>query len=417
MYRLRRLSPILAALVALALAASPVSAASPFTPATGHWVSIDGAAANTFGEDFMWNTRMGPDGKLYAFGDFHNASGNATADMLVWFDTSTQTWKGVGSNGAGDGAFNDAVYSAMWIGTDLYVSGRFTNAGGVAGADHVAVWNGATWAKVGLASTFNDQVTGLASQGGLLYAWGYFTNAGDATGDYLAAWDGANWFGLNSAGASNGALTGLVRDAAVLSDGRVYAVGDFANTGPGGKCDHICWWDPASESWNPVGGSAAKDNVFNGDVMGLSMAGSKIYVGGFFTNAAGNAKADYIALWTGTTWTNLGSSGSGGALNAPVYDITPYAGTIIVTGDFTHAGARPRPTASPRGTDRAGSRSAIRRRWAASTARRWWTGCSTSPARTRRSRASPTPTTPARSACLRRRRPPDPSPQPAGTAR
>jgi hypothetical protein len=340
MLHARRLSPFVAALAALLLAVSPVAAASPFTPATGHWASVDGAVPGGLSgaSSWIWDTRMGPDGKLYAMGNFANASGNATADMLAYYDTTSKTWKGLGTNGAGDGALNDAVYAVAWIGTKLYAAGRFTNAGGVAGADHVAVWNGSSWGRVGPASAFTGDVSGLAYSGGLLYAWGAFTDAAsDPTADYIAAWDGTTWFGLNSAGALDGAINGWVWSASILPDGEVYVAGNFGNVGPDGKCDSVCWWDPGSESWNPVGGSAAPDNAFNFGAYAVMVSGSKVYVGGRFTNVAGNSKADYIAVWNGTAWTNLGSIGTDGALNGWVYGIRAYGSNLIVTGGFTSA--------------------------------------------------------------------------------
>ena len=341
MHRICRVVPFLAALLALLLAVSPVAAASPFTPTTGHWVSIDGSVTGSLSGTsvWIWDTRIGPDGKLYAVGRFDNASGNATADNLAFYDTATKTWKGLGSNGAGDGALNDAVYAVAWIGTKLYAAGRFTNAGGVAGADHVAVWDGSSWGRVGPASAFNGQVTGLASSGGLLYAWGMFTDAAsDPTADNIAVWDGASWVGLNSTGALNGAITGPVWSVSVLADGELYAAGNFFNDGPDGKCDAVCWWDPASESWNPVGGSAAPDNVFNAQAYAVLLVGSKVYVGGVFADAAGNAKADYLAVWTGKAWTNVGSNGAGAALDGWVYGLRAYGTNIIATGGFTAAG-------------------------------------------------------------------------------
>jgi hypothetical protein len=338
--RVRAVSFVIAAALTVLLAVSPVAAAGPFAPATGHWASVYGAAKNALGGggDWVWNTRIGPDGKLYAFGGFLNASGHATADNLAVWDRTTKTWKGLGSNGAGDGALNDLVYAVTWIGTKMYVAGRFTNAGGVAGADHVAVWNGSSWGRVGAASQFNGQVSGLTYSGGLLYAWGWFTDAGDPTADHVAVWNGSAWSGLHSAGALDGAITGPVYALQALPDGRVYVGGAFSNDGPSGLCDDVCWWDPASESWNPVGGSAAPDNALNGRINAVLLAGSRVYVGGEFTDAGGNAKADYIAVWNGSAWTNVGSSGTAAALNGLVYGLSAYGSNIIATGDFTNAG-------------------------------------------------------------------------------
>ncbi|MFN8629696.1 MAG: hypothetical protein U0838_05040 [Chloroflexota bacterium] len=41
------------------------------------------------------------------------------------------------------------------------------------------------------------------------------------------------------------------------------------------------------------------------------MLGNKIYIGGSFNNADGDALADNVALWTNPAWTHLGTNGAG----------------------------------------------------------------------------------------------------------
>ena len=340
--RLRAISSVTVMVLALLLAAMPVSAAGPFAPATGHWASAGGSVnpAFAFGSGGgVVDTRIGPDGKLYAFGNFANASGHATADNLAVFDTATHTWKGLGSNGAGDGALNNTVYAVAWVGSTLYAAGRFVSAGGVVGADAIASWNGSAWSTVGGASAIGGAISTMIVWNGLVYVGGSFSNAGgDATADNVAVWNGASWSGLASSGDLDGAITGDVWSLQVLSDGRVYVGGSFSNDGPSGLCDAVCWWDPASENWNPVGGSAAPDNVFGNTVYAVLVSGARVYVGGMFTNPMGKPKASFVAVWTGSTWTNLGSNGASGPLNGPVYGLRAYGSNIFATGAFTNAG-------------------------------------------------------------------------------
>jgi hypothetical protein len=61
-------------------------------------------------------------------------------------------------------------------------------------------------------------------------------------------------------------------------------------------------------------------------------------VGGLFTNPLGKVKASFVAVWTGSTWTNLGSNGASGPMNGPVYGLRAYGTNIIATGSFTNAG-------------------------------------------------------------------------------
>jgi hypothetical protein len=72
----------------------------------------------------------------------------------------------------------------------------------------------------------------------------------------------------------------------------------------------------------------------NGDVNTIVYRAGYLYFGGAFTAAGGNANANRIAKWDGSSWTNMGS-GLNGVVRAMVFDAT---GTLYVGGDFTDAG-------------------------------------------------------------------------------
>ncbi len=60
------------------------------------------------------------------------------------------------------------------------------------------------------------------------------------------------------------------------------------------------------------------------DCLAFSLAfdkAGKLYAGGYFTNAGGNANADYIACWNGNRWESLGSG-----TNNVVHEITANSG-------------------------------------------------------------------------------------------
>ena len=77
----------------------------------------------------------------------------------------------------------------------LYVGGKFTDAGGIANADRIAMWNGSNWSAVSSATEqiANGEVFAIAVSGGKVYAGGVFTNAGNSGADNLAVWDGTSW--------------------------------------------------------------------------------------------------------------------------------------------------------------------------------------------------------------------------------
>jgi hypothetical protein len=61
--------------------------------------------------------------------------------------------------------------------------------------------------------------------------------------------------------------------------------------------------------WGSLGGGGAVFN--NGRVGAVAVHGNIVYVGGSFRNANSIPEADFVAKWNGTTWSALGSNGSG----------------------------------------------------------------------------------------------------------
>ena len=88
-------------------------------------------------------------------------------------------WDHLGTGGtATTASLNGAVraFNADTPGV-LYVGGAFTAAGGVAGADHIAAWDGTNWSALGN-SAFTGDVNAIESVGGRVFAGGTFQNAG-----------------------------------------------------------------------------------------------------------------------------------------------------------------------------------------------------------------------------------------------
>ena len=90
-------------------------------------------------------------------------------------------WSALGSNLAGnDGALNNGVNAIAVDGTNVYVGGGFTDAGGIAAADYIAKWNGTNWSALGSNGAangpLNNYVTAIAVIGSNVYVSGGFTN-------------------------------------------------------------------------------------------------------------------------------------------------------------------------------------------------------------------------------------------------
>jgi hypothetical protein len=215
---------------------------------------------------------VGPNGIVYAGGDFHLAGGVADTVHIAKWDGSVWTPLGTGA---------DNVVYALAIGPDgcLYAGGDFHNIGGVA-ATHIAKWNGAAWSA--LAGGTSGSIRTLAfGPDGTLYA-------GGVTTPYINKWNGTAWSTLGSA--MNGSVLGMIVD----KSGALYAGGAFTTAG-GVAATYIAKWNGAA--WSAVGGGANNNvNCFGIDGNGY------LYVGGDFTVIGGITPPDKLAVWNGSTW-------------------------------------------------------------------------------------------------------------------
>ena len=119
-----------------------------------------------------------------------------------------------------------------------------------------------------------------------------------------------------------------------VSGSNLYIAGTFINVGGIPEADYIARWDG---SWHALGGSGGT-GALNATVNALTISGSDLFVGGFFTNAAGINEADWIAKWNGSFWSALGSNFSGdGALNNAVTALAVLGSSVYVAGYFTDA--------------------------------------------------------------------------------
>ena len=268
---------------------------------------------------------------LYAGGPFNFLQNNPFGDNQV------ARWNG--SSWTVAGKMNNRV-SALAVfddgsGPALFAAGSFSLAGGVA-ATRIARWNGSSWNALGsgisgavLAMTVFDDGGGQA-----LYAGGQFTTAGGTAASAVAEWNGSTWSGLGSGMGPSGAL---VEGLAVHDDGsgaKLYAGGTFTTAG-GQAANRIARWD--GSSWTPLGSG------MDGTVEALAVFddgnGPALYAGGAFLTAGGVA-ANHIAKWNGTSWEPLGLGLSGGSFSdlcMTVFD-DGSGPALYVGGGFSMAG-------------------------------------------------------------------------------
>ena len=114
----------------------------------------------------------------------------------------------------------------------------------------------------------------------------------------------------------------------ILANGFDLIIGGyFTDAGGNADADYLVRW--SGSSWSTFG------TVLNGGVNALAKNGTDLYVGGVFTDVDGNPAADRIARWEGSTWTwyPLGTG-----LNADVNTIALNGDDVLVGGRFTDVG-------------------------------------------------------------------------------
>ena len=193
--------------------------------------------------------------------------------------------------------------------------------------NYAAKWNGTSWSP--LTSSVDGPVVALAKDAsGTIYAGGSFKTTGTVAANYIAKWNGDAWSGFGSG--MNNIVRALAVDSQTIgctTSGNpcLYAGGDFTTAG-GLPANYIAKW--SGSSWSALGSG------MNGQVSALALDTSgNLYVGGNFTTADGLA-VNYIAKWNGASWSTLGS-GMNGQVNSLAVD---SAGNLFAGGAFTTAG-------------------------------------------------------------------------------
>jgi len=228
--------------------------------------------------------------KLYVGGAFQNGTGLASADYLVACDLTTGT---PNSTIANDGDMNSVIYAltADASGT-LYVGGAAINIDGNALIDHVGAYDGA-WHAMGSGSggaAVNDVVRALASDGTNVYVGTDAVDiAGIAGADHVARWDGASWHAMGS----NYFSTPTSINALTVAGSLVFAAGSFQDANGDPLADAIVYWDGLA--WHPLGSDGAGNGPLSANVNALATLGARVFAGGSFTNAAGDTIARFIA--------------------------------------------------------------------------------------------------------------------------
>jgi hypothetical protein len=285
---------------------------------------------------------MVPDGHggFYVGGDFRK-SGNQVLNGIARWDGLN--WQLLGP--AGSYGIDGVVYSIAVAGDDVYVGGKITRAGGLT-VNNIAHWNATTnsWSKMAEGIGPGDQsayVGVIAAAGSDIYAGGWFATAGTATAHSLAKWSGGGWSAVGVTGQPDG-VNGDVLGLAVL-DSSLYVGGSFNSAG-GMPAANVVRWNMQAKHWTqlPNGSSPGIDGYINT----IAIAFGEVYVGGSFVvptyrfNSPDTALN--IARLVGGAWDIVG-----GHLDRWVYGGNGAKGSvraITVLGDSLYVGGTFRKT-------------------------------------------------------------------------
>ncbi|MDW8438564.1 MAG: T9SS type A sorting domain-containing protein [Chloroherpetonaceae bacterium] len=289
-------------------------------------------------------------GELYVGGSFTTAGGISANRIARW---NGSAWNTVGTspNDGVSGGSNPIISDFLIFGGRLYVGGRFTTAGGNS-ANNIAWWDGTTWSAVGSGSNngvsggSSPSVNALAVYGGDLYVGGSFTTAGGTPVNNIARWNGSAWSAVGTS-PNDGVSGGIL--ALASYNGELYAGGLFTTAG-GNPANSIARWN--GSAWNAVG--SGSNNGVGGSlplVNTLSEHYGELYVGGIFSTAGG-VPANNIARWNGSAWNAVGSGGGngtgGGSISGNVSCSVVYGDHLFFGGDFTLVNIGGSPVASSR---------------------------------------------------------------------
>jgi hypothetical protein len=245
---------------------------------------------------------------IYVGGDFSTAGGVPASNIAKWNGSS---WSALGLG------TNSTVHAIATMGGNVYAGGDFTIAGGNGGIKYIGKWNGTTWTVLG--GGVDNTVHALAVAGGTLYVGGSFDYAESYNifAPRIAKWSGTAW------SASGSGLSGGSGVYALHAAGDLYAAGSLTG--------NVSKLATGGSSWSPVSGTGSASS--NSWVNAMAASGTDIYVAGQFTMIGGVAVSN-IAKWNGSSWSALGSG-----LNGAVYSLAVSGSDLYAGGEYGASGA------------------------------------------------------------------------------
>lgn len=272
-----------------------------------------------------------PDGTWAVGGNFTNAGGIADADYLARYTPSTNLFSAFNATPLNSGV---NVLKLMPNGNVL-VGGFFTDAGGGASADFLCQLNLTTGAYTAFGVTPLSAVVRAAEMlsNGDWALGGDFLNAGDANGDYLCRMNRTTFvFSSFNATPLNNSVLALKLDKA----NNLIVGGTFINAGGDVDASYVTRVNSTTGAFEVLVQTATP----SGPVEDLEVGDDGIlYIGGFYSNWAGDANMDGIVRFNGAAYLPLMTGVSPAGPADGVYTLKKLeGGSILLGGTFTQAG-------------------------------------------------------------------------------
>ncbi len=233
-----------------------------------------------------------------------------------------QYWDKRFLNGVTNGGAASQVYAMAVSGSDIYVGGSFSQAGGVA-ANNIARWSMITHLWYALGGGALGQVYAILVSGTSVYVGGSFNDLNGQSAWSLGRWDlvAQTWslVGGTPGLSSSGKFVGVVQALAMDGSGNLFVAGTFDHAGSV-FAQNIAKW--TGSSWSALGGGLGIGG--SEVVLALAVSGTEVFAGGSFTNPD-----SYIARWDGVSWSSMGGT------NGVVLSLALNGNNLVAGGQFT----------------------------------------------------------------------------------
>lgn len=231
------------------------------------------------------------------------------------------------------GGINGDAMTLAQVDSDIYFGGRFLLAGHDT-VNGIARWDGSEWHSLGGGLLHSNTTTGLVRTieyiDGLVYIGGTFDSISghNFICNSFVAWNGNDYIDIPPIPIQSSEM--IISSIAKFQD-EIFVAGNFGDFGS--QYQEIAKWD--GNAWTSVGGGIKGQ----ASVISMKVYNNKLFVGGFFYKADGNA-GDFIMSWDGEKWSEVGNGllGINEYSNGTVNDLQVFNDCLWVGGYFNYAG-------------------------------------------------------------------------------